>query len=355
MTTQKLINYVLLLITFGLLSACGSSGGGDGAIDQEKFEQNNNNGNSTTQDKTGPQVEYPGFYRANIEENEVEGLIKKVHALNDLWIAKLKQELENVNYSSVIATASYSTGHFSFGESCEGSGSYQAKGYHENSLENTEGSRIFEPNDYFEVNFNYCQYSTDYHYYISGRHKRTVLQGYYDDYDYLSLPAKVAHIYEDVVLDWSQYNLTDFDSYNEFKEGDLSFLISDADHVTAEGESFAEKSKSLRLRSSYKIENFDLTLTRTPGRYDWLSEYELSSNNGLMLSMTRLDAKYAIRYQTPVHYRDYDSSFMSGKFVIEGLASKIEVSYFDTYVSYRFDAEGDGDYEIESSLLVNEL
>ena len=68
-----------------------------------------------------------------------------------------------------------------------------------------------------------------------------------------------------------------------------------------------------------------------------------------------LQAQYQLSYPENIHYTYYNDTYVSGKAFISGKNSQLELTYSETYVAYKLDQDGDGDYEIESIIMYNEL
>lgn len=302
-----------------------------------------------------PKVEYPEYQLGEITGNNVEEIISEIHQFNDLWIYSLYSELENITLKSdvVITVANFPNGTYDKSEICKGLGKFIIEFFHLESLQDESGFRVYGPGDYLDINMEFCGLGTGY--YMSGRHKRTVIAGYYDDSKFLRIPSKLEHLYQHKVTSHSTFNLTDFDLYYDFKHGKITFELEDLKHINVEAKSFSEKSGNYRYSSSYKVDSFNLSLAEVDGLYLYYKEYELTSVDGFSFSNTALKEKYNLSYIVPIHYATYNSSFSAGKILVNGRSSKLELMYQDTFISYRLDQNGDNDFELSGIISYNDI
>jgi len=343
-------NYFTTVIAFSLLvQGCSKS-----SDDSEIKETDSPIENKVSVDR--PTVNFPELALGEITESNAVSVIKSIHDFNDFWLNRLREELEDQNLESGanIRQASFPNGESDLSEYCEGSrGAYTAKYYNGTSLQDIEGNRVYAAGDYLDLDFSFCNLGSGY--YISGYHHSEVLSGYYDGNDYLAEGTKIREVYENRVLDFSTYNFTDIDSFNEFKHGALNYELVGKDQINVSGDSFAEKARSIRIQSPYKITDFDMFIERTPGKYDWLDEHDFGAEGVMNLSVSDLQAQYQLSYPENIHYTYYDDTYVSGKALLSGSNSQLELTYSETYVAYKLDQDGDGDYEVESIIMYNEL
>lgn len=348
-TTKNLLGASILAI----LTGCGSGSGGDNAQAIDPVS-----GGGEVNQSNLPKVNFPTIQDGELNEANVENVISEVYQFNSYWLNKLKYKLENVDLElgSSVTDGSYPNGSSDLSDLCDRGGQYLVEFYSVTPLQDENGGRVYGTGDHLEIDFAQCgaEFLT-YGYYISGMHRYDVLSGYFDGYDYLAASTSVKETYEHRVLDYGTYNLDDLDDYVEFKNGSITFDLSDENTIGMSGQRYEEKPTSVYFKEPYQISDFSIELTQTPGRWSWDGTYYLDTGSALNFASMALDAEYSVDITEALVYTDYNSEYESGVVLVSGLSSQVELTYYDTYIAYRLDEDGDGSFETESIVSYNDL